>query len=158
VRAQRGKERGHSAAEPQPQRTGVGVSACGRIGERGDCRRSDPHPFWWEVEEWKGGWKSAFFQSSILPSFHLIQLEQSGPLRLQTPRSGFADTPHADTPTPVLCGCGSAALCALRSIFAPKSEPWVGGKNFVQNWPTRFVHRLKSLKIDGHNFGRTFLE
>jgi hypothetical protein len=36
----------HSASEPQPPKSGVGVSACGRIGETRYCRRSVPHHFW----------------------------------------------------------------------------------------------------------------
>src|SRR6202007_991748 len=53
-----------------------------RLGKL-SCRRSIAHHFWW-----KGGWKSAFFQSSILPSF---RLKWGGTLRLRSPR--FADTP-----------------------------------------------------------------
>ena len=47
----------------------------------------------------RGNWPILpLFHSSTLPSFHL---KWSGPLRLQSPRSAFADTPirrYADTP------------------------------------------------------------
>jgi hypothetical protein len=66
---------------------------CRRIGvwayrERGDLGEAFRTTFGGRVEEWKG----AFFQSSML--------KWSGSLRLQSPRSAFADTPtrrYADT-------------------------------------------------------------
>jgi hypothetical protein len=64
------------------------------------------------------GWKSAFFQSSILLSFYLIR---AGSLRLQSLRSAFADTPtrrYADTASFVVAALPRYVISGLFHFFS----------------------------------------
>jgi hypothetical protein len=85
----------HSAADRQPLKSGVGVSACGRNGEKGDRRRS-------------------------VALCNDLKKKQSATLRQQPLRSAFADTParrYADTALQRLHrAIESSSLSCLRGV------------------------------------------